>query len=310
MSQRRLDGSRKINVRGGHVNARGVRFWPVARQTFRGVLAELERHGRDQMYALASGGKDSMYIVDNLAKIGKMQSVLHVKTNIGLAMTTDFLRDECKRQGWPLLMVEPPVAHIYASHTLSYGFPGPALHRQIMAKLKYHAMKNFALSADRKRTALISGVRKFESARRKVSFPHPITADGNLWFGAPAFWKSDKQVYAYVIKNGLRISPAYEHGFTVSGECMCGAFASRGEKMLIRKADPLLADYIEWLEDGVRRFGSARAKKYPTWGAGATMSDLESQQSLAAFGMESEQAEMLSCGSECGAGTMRAATDF
>ena len=97
---------------------------------------------------------------------------------------------------------------------------------------------------------------------------------------------------------------------------MCGSFANINEKFLIRKLDPQLADYIEWLEDGVSRFGTPVAKKYSTWGGASSMSDLNEQAFIDSFASRNPDMEGLDkvegfiCGSECGPGTMRGESDF
>ena len=140
------------------------------------------------------------------------------------------------------------------------------------------------------------------------NYPHPIQSDGAMWFACPAFYMSAKEVYRHVMTRGLRISPAYALGFGTSGECLCGAYAARDDKMLIRKYDPWLAGYIDWLEDGVQRFGTAHAKRYPHWGSGPSMTELEAQRTLAEFfDMNPDlrrvgEWEKMGCGESCGRG--------
>jgi 3'-phosphoadenosine 5'-phosphosulfate sulfotransferase (PAPS reductase)/FAD synthetase len=184
-----------------------------------------------------------------------------------------------------------------------------------MGKLKYHTMRKFAFKIDKLGHCLVSGVRKFESTRRFGNYKEPILQDDKLWFCSPMFYKTSEELYRYIHENGLRITPVHEQlGF--SGECMCGSFASHGEKLRLRQVDPNLADYIEWLEDGVQRFGTKQAKKYSKWGDSAKMSELEQQQYLDQFLTEYpelksvNELEPLVCGSECGAGTMRGMLDF
>ena len=301
----------------GRENKGNVKFFPVENKTFEGIIEELETiHNRTNFYSLFSGGKDSMTTTHKLADIGKLKAVVHIKTNIGLQMTTDFVKDICQEQGWKLYLVEPIPKFTYASHVLQYGFPGPTFHRQIMGRLKYKTMRNFAFSIDKKNHCLISGIRKFESKRRMGNYLHPIQSQGSLWFGSPIFYDSTEYTYKYVHENGLKISPAYKLGLGMSGECLCGAFAGKGEKLKIRELDPILADYIEWLEDGVQRFGTKEAKRYPKWGEQAKMSELEEQQQMDLFFKENpdlkivDEMESLVCGVECGAGTMRGMLDY
>ena len=105
-------------------------------------------------------------------------------------------------------------------------------------------------------------------------------------------------------------------GLGTSGECLCGSFAVKGEKLRIRKIDPKLADYIEWLENGIEQFGSREAKRYPKWGEQAKMSELQQQEQMDNFFADNpdlkiiNEIESVICGAECGAGTMRGELDY
>ncbi len=294
-----------------------LKFHPVEKKTFAGIIEELEvKHKRTKFYALFSGGKDSVTVAHQLADMGKLEKVVHIKTGVGLQMTEDFVKDTCQDFGWPLQIIQPKPNFTFASHVMQYGFPGPGFHNRIMGILKFKTMRDFALSADKKKHCLIGGIRKFESSRRMGNYPHPIANEGPLWFGNPIFYFSDLDVKKYVGVNELKISPAYKGGLGTSGECMCGAFAVKGEKQLIRELDPKLADYIEWLEDGIQRFGSSYSKQYPKWGNQTKMSDLNHQSQLDVFDKENPEfnnldaVEALTCGTECGAGTMRGMLDY
>ena len=294
-----------------------TQFYGVKTKTPEGIIDEVESvHGRTNFYALTSGGKDSITLTNWLAELGKLKKVVHIDTGVSLKMTTDFVKDYCQEKGWPLQIIRPRFHRIYASFVLQYGFPGPGGHRYIMGYLKFRAMREFAYAADRKHHCLVSGIRKFESTRRMNKYPEPISVDEQMWFVAPFFYRRDTEIYEDYIKNGLRKSPAYDHGLGTSGECMCGAFATFDEKMLIKQLDPNLADYIDWLEDGVQRFGTDTAKKRPKWGGNPKMSDLEDQQLISEFLADSpdmgdiDKMENIVCGQECGPGTLRGETDF
>ena len=294
-----------------------IQFYPLDSKTPEGIINEVETiYKRRNFYALTSGGKDSITLTNWLAELGKLKKVVHIDTGIGLKMTTDFVRDYCKEKGWPLQIIRPRMSKIYASFVLQYGFPGPGAHRFIMAHLKMLVMREFAVTVDSKEHCLVSGVRKFESARRMSNFPEPLNLNGKAWFVAPFFYRKDSEIYEDYIKKGLRKSPAYDHGLGTSGECMCGSYATFDEKMLIKKLDPHLSEYIEWLEDGVRRFGTKEAKKRPTWGGNPKMSELEDQKLINEFMSnnpemsELDKAENFICGQECGPGTLRGETDF
>ena len=287
--------------------------YPVQSKDPADIIAELENLGRKKFYVMCSGGKDSVSLAHYMAEMGKLDGVFHVQTNIGIQKTTDFVKDLCQEQGWKLFVREPSPKFLYTSLVLDAGFPSVGAHQIIMRYLKYMPMRKFAFEAERKKDhVMISGVRKFESQRRMGNYDDPISRDGNLWFGMPFFWKTSEELYRYIHENGLRITPVHETmGF--SGECECGSFASFNEKVRLKEVDPKLAEYIEWLEEGVKKFGSERAKKHAVWGKDTSikMSDVEKQQFLDQFaGEDIEGAEKIICGSECGASTMRGMTDF
>ncbi len=299
------------------IKSKGVKFYPATVETPDGIIDEIENvYHRSKFYSLTSGGKDSVSLTHWLDIIGKLEAVVHIKTNIGLESTTDFVYDLCQEHGWKLYVIEPSPKFTYASHVLQYGFPLAGFHNLIMGKLKYKTMRDFALTINREEHCLISGVRKFESVRRMGNYPYPILSDSALWFACPFFYKTSEETYRYIHENGLKIAPAYSLGLGTSGECMCGSFAVKNEKELIRKLDPKLAEYIKWLEDGVEKFGTKQAKKYPLWGGQPKITELEKQQELDGFFKDNpdlidvNDTESIVCGQECGAGSMRGMLDY
>lgn len=295
----------------------GLKYIPSTGESFDDIINDLKNiHGRSKFYALTSGGKDSMNVAHRLAVRGELEACVHIKTNIGISKTTEFIQEECDKQGWKLYIIEPQPKFLYTAFVLQYGFPVKNFHNMIMGYLKYQTMRNFALdSRFKKDHCLISGVRKFESEQRFGNYPEPIQTDGQMWFGCPLFYMKDDEVYRYVLENGLRITPVHDLlGF--SGECMCGSFAVAGQKQMIRDIDPKLADFIEWLEDGVARFGTSQAKRYGKWGGHTKMSELEEQQMITDFFQDHPELQAVEkmaqtiCGVECGAGTMRGMMDY
>ena len=249
-------------------------------------------------------------------KLGKLEKVVHIKTNVGLSMTTKFVEDYCKEMGWPLQIIEPQPKFVYASFVLQYGFPGPNFHSMIMGYLKFHAMRNYILGLDKnKDCCYVSGIRKFESKRRMANFPEPIGTQSSMFFCSPFFYRKDEEIYADYIKGGLKKSPAYDLGWNGSGECLCGSFAVKGDKKRMADVEPKLARYIKWLEDGIQEFGTDAAKRYPTWGGSSAMKDIEQQEQLDEFLKDPlmksiNESEGFICGQECGPGTLRGETDF
>ncbi len=67
---------------------------------------------------------------------------------------------------------------------------------------------------------------------------------------------------------------------------------------------------IEWITEGIKKFGTATAKKYSKWGATADFDDVRNQELLEHFFTLEERAniesmELNTCGSECGPGTLK-----
>ena len=148
-----------------------VEFYPSDVKTPEGIIKTMEeKFDRHNFYVFTSGGKDSVTLCNYMNEIGKLKQVVHIDTGIGLSMTTDFVRNYCKDMGWPYRVIKPRMEKIYASYVLQNGFPGPGGHTYIMRVLKFFAMREFALSVDRKGHCIITGVRKFESKRR-ISVP-------------------------------------------------------------------------------------------------------------------------------------------
>lgn len=286
--------------------------YDVSSKTFEGIIQEAEALGLDTFIVGYSGGKDSGKVLHKLHDMGKLYGVLHLRTNTGVQVTEDFVVDQCKKIGTKLFIREPtPLAFSYVAYCLQFGFPGANMHSAIMKLLKYNTMKKFIQEPEfkGKHPAIIGGVRKFESVRRLGSYNSPITQETDLWFVNPIFYETDEEVYRYFIENGLKRSPSYETlGF--SGECMCGSFASRGEAQLLKQIDPKRFEFIQWITDGIKRFGSNTAKKYSKWGETQDFDDIKNQQILEKFFDEDElkhldKMAVNSCGSECGMGTLR-----
>lgn len=284
---------------------------------FEGIIKEAEKLGIDTFIVGYSGGKDSGKVLDKLIKMGKCGGVLHLKTNTGVKITEDFVIKQCEDLGVKLYIREPtPLSYAYVAYCLQFGFPGPNMHSAIMKILKYNTMKKFVQEPEfkGKHPAIIGGVRKNESIRRMGNYETPITEDTGLWFVNPIFYESDEDVYRYFLDNKLKRSPSYETlGF--SGECMCGSFAVRGEAQLLKSVDPERFEFMEWITDGIKRFGSKEAKKYSKWGETQDFDSVRNQQLLELFFDKDEikhidKMNLNSCGSECGAGTMRGMMDY
>lgn len=287
-------------------------------ESFDGIIQTAKELGRDTFIVGFSGGKDSGMVLDQADKKGELYGVFHIDTKTGVKVTQDFVKDVCQSRGLKLFIRTPtPLAFAYVAFCLEFGFPGPSMHSAVMKLLKYNTMKKFVQEPEFKgrNPAILGGIRKFESKERMGNYDAPITQDGTLWFVNPIFYRSDGEVYSYFLDNKLKRSPSYETmGF--SGECNCGAFATHDEAKRLQQTDPDRADFISWIEEGIQRWGTPEAKKHSKWGRGEYgMDNARLQEMINRFFDKDEikimkRLEAMSCGSECGAGTMRSAIDY
>jgi len=218
-------------------------FYDVKDHSTESILNKTKELGRDTFIVALSGGKDSSVVLDKATKLIEVDSAFYIKTNVGVTITETYTRDLCQSHGIQLHIREPtPHPFIYVAICLEMGFPSYDLHDMIMSYLKYKTMWKFITEPQfkHKKPVLLSGVRKFESTRRKFKYAQPIASDSDkLWFSCPIFYESDEQVYKYYLTNNLTRSPVYAMGATDSMECKCGCFASSPQEMeLIKEIDP------------------------------------------------------------------------
>lgn len=283
---------------------------------FDGIIKKIdELLPNNQKVVSLSGGKDSGVVLDRLHELEIIDRAFFIKTNVGVKATEDFVIDQCRSYGVPLDIREPaPLAFVYVAICLEVGFPSYNLHDMIMNYLKYKTMFKYVTEPQFKESkcVLMSGVRKYESERRKFNYNQPINVDSDkIWFTCPIFYETNEDVYKYYIEKNLKKSPVYKWANT-SFECGCGSFASPDDLKLLKNNAPELYNFLEWIKDGIEKFGSPHAKKYPNWGNSRTID--ECQKVLTKFLGENHQhavdVSQMICGAECGAGTMKAMVDY
>ena len=238
------------------------------------ILSEvMNDYGRDKFYALVSGGKDSITAAVVTDRIKKLEGVIFVDTTIGVDETREFVESVCKARGWSLIILRPKVT--YDDMVMKYGFPGPSHHRMAFIYLKWQPIYYWIRHhKDRDRIALISGVRRHESKRRGRN-AQKIKIDGSckhmVWV-APIIEWTDKQVWSFIRNEGLKVSPCYAK-LHISGDCLCGAYAKRGEAELIQLFYPEIAERLRDLEKRC-------PKEYCKWGNSSSMTGVKCQKSM------------------------------
>jgi 3'-phosphoadenosine 5'-phosphosulfate sulfotransferase (PAPS reductase)/FAD synthetase len=210
------------------------------------IDAGVLEHYPSQVYALFSGGDDSLTATSIVARHAAFSGCIHLDTGTGVPQTRQFVEDTCREQGWPLEVYEAPrgdyerlVLEGYTTRdgTTHRGFPsGPKSHstmyyylkqRQVQLAIKQHK------STRRERIGLVTGIRIAESARRKhskmASRPlHYKDAERSaVWFNPIRGW-TKRQCLDYLEDHGITRNPVSVNCHR-SGECLCGALANHAE---------------------------------------------------------------------------------
>lgn len=234
--------------------------------------------------ALVSGGHDSLSAM-HLAYESRLglDGVVHVNTGIGVPQTRAFVRERAGQLGLDYYEVARPEAYgdrsEYRPHVREYthliqqhGFPGPAIHGIMYINLKHEPLKAWldAHHPDRELT-LVSGVRRHESERRMEN----VDATGSqAYLGAttvsPLVEFTGLDVTRYRSSLGLPSNPVVD-SLEMSGECLCGSYAHRGEFRIIRLFYPAVYRYILCLEAKVSaaaHLDRGPKREYARWGHG------------------------------------------
>ena len=204
-------------------------------------------------FSLYSGGKDSTACASYLDERGELAGVVALDTGISVPDWMPFIERTANERGWNLEVYKTPAN--YDDLVLKYGFPGPGLHGMFMNYLKGRCIRAF--KKKHKGDVLASGVRQQESARRAIGTKEWSVFEGvKVW--APIFDWSTPDVWKYIRAKGFERSPAYQT-LCISGDCLCGAFATKMERAAIGAFYPCVMDRLKALE----------AKVGHEWGWGA-----------------------------------------
>lgn len=246
---RQLAGERRLEVVTRHAHA---------------VLHAAVRHFRPvRVYACFSGGYDSASAVvtafDALYRQHDLPvdlEILHINTGIGIEATRQYVRDFARDRALPFREVRTPES--YEDIVLAKGFPGPAMHARMYQRLKERAIRIAVAQAKQghPRSAhvmLVSGIRHDESQVRAGYRRAVSKVDAQIWVN-PLYWATVDDFRRIRERHAVPPNPVKDK-LGMSGECLCGAYAHKGELALIRYVCPATADYLEDLERQVRAAG-------------------------------------------------------
>lgn len=190
--------------------------------------------------ALFSGGHDSLSAVKATSLAKKFDGCLHVNTGIGIEATREYVRATCAENGWPLSEYHAlentkadgtPDPMDYVKEVMKVGFPGPPQHYIMYIKLKQRSIERYLrdVGATPKSPVLfVTGARTEESTRRMGNTAKVCEERGrSIWLNAIHDWTKSNtgELIEYAgLKRNLVVDLIHK-----SGECLCGAFAEKGE---------------------------------------------------------------------------------
>ena len=230
---------------------------PIARG-HRIIDVAVRWHKPVKLYAMFSGGHDSLCAAHVASQHDQFAGCVHVNTGIGIEQTREFVRDVCKDFGWPLLEYRAleDEGQSYKELVLEYGFPGPFHHRKMYNRLKERCIRRMTREAKSQRSdrvMCVTGVRREES-RRRMGTVQTINREGARVWVAPLVDWTGQTKNEYMELHQLPRNEVVDL-LHMSGECLCGAFAHPGELGEIEVWFPETAAKIRALEKEVAANG-------------------------------------------------------
>ena len=195
-----------------------------------------------KFWSLYSGGKDSTTVSQWLFEHNLLSGVIAFDPGISTPDWKAFIEATANKHRWNLEILKTSAS--FDDLVLKYGFPGPAQHGMFMNYLKGRCVRQF--KKVHKGEMLASGVRSGESQRRFYNTKEWSDFEGvKVW--APLYNWTTPQVWEFFNAHGFVRSPAYQ-SLCISGDCLCGAYATKLEREAIRAFYPAVSDRLSWLE--------------------------------------------------------------
>jgi len=215
---------------------------------------------------LFSGGNDST-VLTHLFR-NRADYAVHINTGIGIEQTRQYVRDTCIAFGLPLIEEHPPPGSTYREIVLDRGFPGPAHHWKMYTRLKERGLEKVRTrlvpNPYRQRVVFLAGRRRDESHRR-AAVPEQGRKRSMVWVSPLVNW-TKLDINTYRLLHDLPRNEVSDL-LHMSGECLCGAFAKKGELDEIGDWFPDVRKQIEELQEEVRAAGHLEQRCQWGWGA-------------------------------------------
>lgn len=232
------------------------------------AIQELVANQAKQVAAIVglfSGGNDSTTLCHVM--LSRITHLAHANTTIGIEETRQFVRETAKKWSKPLLEFTPPrTEDHYRSLVLSHGFPGPAHHYKMYQRLKERSLNEVRRTfvKDRsQRVIYLAGRRRTESSRR-AEIPCAEREGSVVWVSPMVNW-TKLDLNTYRLMRGDVPQNRVSDLIHMSGECLCGSFAHKGELDEIAEWFPEVVATIKALEEEIAdRVDIPNERK--TWG--------------------------------------------
>lgn len=231
------------------------------REAHKLISEAVEKYSPSKVYALFSGGDDSLVMTYIASQHPSFSGAVHINTGVGIEETREFVRETCKNYGWPLreIFAKEDCGQDYAELVIEHGFPGPAMHTTMYNCLKERPLRVLIRESKRfwrDKVGLVTGVRSQES-RRRMGNVEPIQVEGvKLWIAPIHNW-SKSDCLKYLQDNSIKRNPVSQI-LHMSGECLCGAFAHENELKEIKAWYPKTGEILEELQRKVKNAGCKR----------------------------------------------------
>lgn len=234
----------------------------------------VDRKGKELcgVVVLFSGGNDSTILAHLMRE--RATHFAHANTTIGIEATRQFVREVSKAWGVPLIEKTATGPDTYRALVLDQGFPGPGHHYKMFQRLKERQLRKVRAelidNGRRQRVIFVAGRRKEESARRtsrwlKGELVEHERDGAVVWCSPLLHWTTD-DMREYRERFDVPRNEVSDM-IHMSGECLCGAFASKGERNEIGFFYPEWLAEIEALEADVRAAGHPEPRCVWGWGA-------------------------------------------
>lgn len=250
------------------------------------IMAEaIERYKPVAIFAGFSGGTDSLAVTHWVLSNYPQAKAFHANTGIGVEKTRQFVRDTCKQYGWDLVEIraKEDCGQDYDELVREWGFPGPAHHRKMYSRLKERAVRELVKRQKthwKDKVLICTGIRHDESRVRAGYAGREINTVGAQVWVNPVYWWTGSDKAEYIRANNLPTNPVSEL-LGMSGECLCGAFAHKGELDLVRLIDPEVAQRIDRLAEEARERGwSWGWEECPPKGGARALVDAEREEPM------------------------------